>query len=120
MNSPEFSYQHYSARRILARRIRIIRTFRGWSQEVLAEIAGLHRTYIGAIEREEGNPCLDNIEKIAQALEVPLRHLLDERLDTLFGNDVDRVEEARAVYGGNLSGSVLAFPTCHRIIERAA
>ncbi len=57
MNSPEFSYQHYSARHILARRIRIIR---GWSQEVLAEIAGLHRTYIGAIEREEGNPCLDN------------------------------------------------------------
>lgn len=72
---------------------------RRWSQETLAERAGLHRTYIGAVERAERNPCLHNIEKIAKALEVPVRNLLDERFDDCFGHD--RVEESRAVYAGN-------------------
>lgn len=42
----------------------------GISQEVLAEKAGLHRTYVGAIERGERNVSIDNIERIARALAV--------------------------------------------------
>ncbi|MEM1174024.1 MAG: helix-turn-helix transcriptional regulator [Pseudomonadota bacterium] len=49
---------------------------RGWSQEDLAEKAGLHRTYIGAIERKERNVSIDNIERIARAFRVPVGVLL--------------------------------------------
>lgn len=44
----------------------------GISQEELAERAGLHRTYIGMIERAEKNITLLNIEKIAEALNIPI------------------------------------------------
>ena len=47
----------------------------GLSQEQLAEKAGLHRTYIGMIERAEKNVTLLNIEKIAQALNVAIKDL---------------------------------------------
>lgn len=46
------------------------------SQEKLAERAGLHRTYIGMIERAEKNITLCNVEKIAQALGVGISDLL--------------------------------------------
>lgn len=45
------------------------------SQEKLAELAGLHRTYIGMIERAEKNITLINIEKIAKALNTPIKEL---------------------------------------------
>jgi len=48
------------------------------SQEQLAEIAGVHRTYIGMIERAEKNITLCNIEKIAKALNVSISKLLEE------------------------------------------
>ncbi len=40
------------------------------SQEQLAELAGLHRTYISSLERERRNISIENIEKIAIALEI--------------------------------------------------
>ncbi len=45
------------------------------SQEYLAEAAGLHRTYIGMIERAEKNITLINIEKIAIALNIELKEM---------------------------------------------
>jgi transcriptional regulator with XRE-family HTH domain len=50
----------------------------GWSQEKLAEEADLHWTYIGGIERGERNVALLNIVRIAQALKVRPRSLLDD------------------------------------------
>ena len=47
------------------------------SQEQLAEKAGLHRTYIGMIERAERNITLKNIEKIAKALKFSISKLMD-------------------------------------------
>lgn len=47
----------------------------GLSQEALAEKAGVHRTYIGMIERAEKNITLENIEKIAKALGISLKDL---------------------------------------------
>jgi len=46
------------------------------SQEELAEKAGVHRTYIGMIERAEKNITLTNIEKIARALKIDISDLL--------------------------------------------
>jgi transcriptional regulator with XRE-family HTH domain len=56
--------------------VRNRRTAMGLSQEQLAERAGLHRPYIGMIERAEKNITLTNIEKIARALNIPVSRLL--------------------------------------------
>lgn len=48
----------------------------GLSQEELGKRARLHRTYIGMIERAEKNITLENIEKIANALGIPINKLL--------------------------------------------
>lgn len=58
-------------------RIRIAREERGLSQEELGTLAGLHRAYIGQIERGEKNIGLKNLERIAKALDVETRWLLD-------------------------------------------
>jgi transcriptional regulator with XRE-family HTH domain len=57
--------------------IRRIREDRDLSQEELADLAGLHRAYIGQIERGEKNIGLKNLEKIAKALNVSIKVLLD-------------------------------------------
>jgi len=64
------------ARKLLARKLRVLRFMRGWSQEQLAEASGLHRTYISSIERAGRNVSLDNIEKLADAFELPIKDLL--------------------------------------------
>jgi transcriptional regulator with XRE-family HTH domain len=57
-------------------RLRNLRKAKGLSQEELAEIAELHRNYIGGIERGERNVALLNIIRLAQALEVSPSELL--------------------------------------------
>lgn len=62
--------------RIFARNIRSLRMKEGLSQEALAELANLHRTYVGSIERGERNVSLENIQKLARALNVHPADLL--------------------------------------------
>ncbi len=57
-------------------RVREVRIQKGLSQEQLAHLADVHRTYIGMIERAEKNITLINIEKIANALEISINELL--------------------------------------------
>lgn len=57
-------------------RVREERLKQGLSQEALAEKAGVHRTYIGMIERAEKNITLINIQRIAIALDIPLGELM--------------------------------------------
>lgn len=59
-------------------KVRELRKEKGLSQEELSFKADLHRTYIGMIERAEKNITLVNIEKIAKALDVTLKDLLDD------------------------------------------
>ena len=56
--------------------IRLLRRKAGYSQESLAEISDLHRTYVGAVERGERNISLLNIVALARALEVPVSRTL--------------------------------------------
>jgi transcriptional regulator with XRE-family HTH domain len=56
--------------------IRKLREKRGISQEKLAELADLHRTYVGQVERGEKNLTLRSIERIAKALNVDIKELL--------------------------------------------
>jgi transcriptional regulator with XRE-family HTH domain len=56
--------------------VRDIRKSVGWSQEDLADKSGLHRTYIGSIEKGGRNVSLINIERIAKALNVKISKLL--------------------------------------------
>ena len=57
------------------RKVQALRKERNLSQEQLADMAGVHRTYIGMIERAEKNITLCNIERIAKALEVSIKDL---------------------------------------------
>lgn len=61
---------------ILAANLRKLRVRQGLSQEAFAERCGLHRTYIGAIERGERNLTLKTLGEIADALGLPPLDLL--------------------------------------------
>jgi transcriptional regulator with XRE-family HTH domain len=50
---------------------------RGWSQERLAEEAGIHRVYLAGIELAQRNPSLKNLENLAKALGIPLSKLFE-------------------------------------------
>jgi transcriptional regulator with XRE-family HTH domain len=65
-------------RKILAANLRHHRVIRSLSQEALADAAGLHRTFVGAVERSERNISLDNIAKLADALLLTPSELLRE------------------------------------------
>jgi transcriptional regulator with XRE-family HTH domain len=65
-----------SARTRLALRMRAERALRGLSQEELADMVGLHRTYIGSLERAERNVSIDNVDLIAGVLEMDVSALL--------------------------------------------
>ncbi len=63
--------------KLFGQRLKELRTNAGISQEELGDISGLHRTYIGQIERAEKNITLRNIEKIAVALNIEVKDLFD-------------------------------------------
>lgn len=71
------SHHALTARRRLALRLRELRAQHGWSQEMLADVVGLHRTYVGSVERAERNVSLDNIELLARALGKDIAEMFD-------------------------------------------
>lgn len=62
--------------RQFGKRVRELRLAMGLSQEELAFKVGVHRTYLGGVERGERNPSLKNIAAIARALDITLQELL--------------------------------------------
>jgi transcriptional regulator with XRE-family HTH domain len=69
---------YLSARQIFSQNVRKTRIAKGLSQEDLAELSGLHRNYVGGVERGERNIAVDNMEKIAKALATTIPKLLQE------------------------------------------
>jgi transcriptional regulator with XRE-family HTH domain len=65
-------------KKLVGKRIRELRLKTGISQEALADEAGLHRTYMGSVERGERNMSLENIVRIAKALRVRPYELLKD------------------------------------------
>lgn len=63
----------------LSNNIRAFRASGGISQEELADICGLHRTYIGSVERRERNVTLSTLEVIAQALGISVLEILTDK-----------------------------------------
>jgi len=61
----------------LAANMKRLRKERGWSQEALADAAGLDRTYISGIERKVKNPTITVVDRVAVALGCRLGNLLD-------------------------------------------
>ena len=73
---PDYHAPIANATRLLAKNVRLERVIRGWSQETLAELAGLDRSFVGAIERCEHNTTLATVEKLANAFDRSVAELL--------------------------------------------
>lgn len=80
-----------SLRDVLAYNLRSCRVARGLSQEQLGFIAQLDRTFISQVERARVNISLDNIEKLAQALELDACQLLVPPFSCLASEDAGRI-----------------------------
>ncbi len=68
-------------KKLFGKNVRRYRIENNLSQEKLAEISGLHRTYISAVERSERSISLDNIQKIAIALDIDVYKLFETKED---------------------------------------
>lgn len=70
----------HAARRIFAHNVRRLRLARKWSQEDLAAAARLHQVQVSKIEVADNNTTIDTMQKIANALGVPIKDLFSETL----------------------------------------
>lgn len=67
-----------NGRALLAWNLRRLRSARGLSQERLAADTGVDRAYVSELEREQGNPSVDLLDRLAQALEAPISEFFRE------------------------------------------
>ena len=79
------------SRIIFAKNLRKLRLAKNLSQEDLADLANLHRTYVGSVERGERNISIDNMEQLAKALDCTISELLTEETKDL--NDKETLEK---------------------------
>ncbi|XOB90739.1 helix-turn-helix domain-containing protein [Pseudomonadota bacterium 24LQ007] len=72
----ESNLDHYKILKGFGEKVKNRRIALGFSQQELADLSGLHRTYIGTLERGEKNISLVNIYKISNALNTPVKELI--------------------------------------------
>lgn len=87
----------------IGQRIRSYRLQNGLNQEELAEMCGLHPTYIGQVERGEKNATIESISKIAAGLSLPL--------STLFENIGGNTDNDNENYPAQAYDLILSLPT---------
>lgn len=78
MAKPSPSYGGKKELVSLGQAVRKLRLEKGWSQEALADYAGIDRSYVGGIERGEHNLALFNLLKISAALQIKAATLLEK------------------------------------------
>lgn len=88
-----------SLRQTFARNVRLYRIYADFSQEELADLCELDRTFISSLERGVRNISIDNIERIAAALRVPPVTLLDPDMPANIGLDETAVRVSRSGAG---------------------
>lgn len=76
---PDTDIYFMAIKEILAENVREYRHINNLSQEQLAEISGLHRTYIGSVERKERNVTLSTLIFLSKALNVSVPDLLTKK-----------------------------------------
>lgn len=81
------SKRGFQLRKILAENIRLLRKEKNLSQEELADLCGLHRTYVGSVERQERNVTLSSLESFSLALKIQPADLLRTSNDSNFSSD---------------------------------
>ena len=59
-------------------RLKLLRVSRGWSQEELAEVAGMHRTFIGQVERGQRGMNIINLWRLSEAFGIPIGDLFTD------------------------------------------
>jgi transcriptional regulator with XRE-family HTH domain len=97
--------------RSLGRRIRELRSKNGWTQEQFAEFCGLHRTYLGHVERGEKNVSLSTVLRVANALGVRTSSLLG-------GSEKGRAAPDLKHLRPPMTGpSIGRHPEVHRLLE---
>jgi transcriptional regulator with XRE-family HTH domain len=84
-----------SLRQVFATNVKIVRIHQDLSQEALADLCQLDRTFIGTLERGIRNISIDNIELIAAALKTPAYELLDVTMPSAKGYDTNVVRVAK-------------------------
>ena len=87
--------QGLSLRLVFARNVRLSRTHAHMSQEGLAATAELDRAFVGTLERGTRNISIDNIERIAQALNISPSELMRPDLPELRGLDTQLIRSPR-------------------------
>ncbi|HZV75651.1 MAG TPA: helix-turn-helix transcriptional regulator [Conexibacter sp.] len=82
--------QHSKEHRALGHASRVLRAKAGLSQEEAGFRAGLHRNYVGAIERGEINPTFRVLMKLARGLGVPLSQLITDYEEVRYGTKLSQ------------------------------
>jgi transcriptional regulator with XRE-family HTH domain len=106
-------------RRLFGNRIREFRKAKRLSQQGLAAKAGLHYTYVGSVERGESNISFDNMVKIADALEMPLKELFTFPINNQPITEIERLraEIAALFEGKNCEKLKLSLRVLNAIFE---
>lgn len=97
-------------RHTLSLNLRLFRLLNGWSQEQLAEHSGLHRTYVGSVERREISIGVDNLQRLATALGTSPTALLDPEFHKL----ADTIGETIPAYSRHRRRPVMKSPVHER------
>jgi len=90
--------------RAVGRNLRAYRKARGLSQEAFAEVVGVHRTYMGGLERGERNLTLKSVERIAARIDVPALQLMATTAPETSWTEAVGVAVATAPHGRTSKG----------------
>ena len=106
--------------RNLGRRIQELRKSRGWSQERFADICGVHRTYMGHLERGEKNVSFHTLLKLAEALGISVSELVADERAGVPTRMKRGAKTPKAIQGDDLDGIVRELNNRRITLEETA